>query len=117
MIEPIDNDPQQVKSVLLSKQHTILWNNEKYLSLAPGMNRPVVALGYNEHAEELSFPSIIYLGKRQFNQRVYTMLLKTVTRKTTYEQKYRIQYTRWQRVKFVDSIDVESSPNTSYTWL
>lgn len=35
------------------------------------MNRPVVALGYDEHAEELSFPGI-YLGEpRSFSQRVY----------------------------------------------
>ncbi|KAK2575332.1 hypothetical protein KPH14_000815 [Odynerus spinipes] len=71
MIEPIKNDPSSIKSLLMAKQHTILWDEEKYLSLAPGMNRPVVTIGYDEHAEELSFPGI-YLGEsRHFSQRVF----------------------------------------------
>ncbi|KAF6208164.1 hypothetical protein GE061_016615 [Apolygus lucorum] len=69
MLEPIDDDHcGGVKPLLMAKQHTILWNEEKYLSIAPGMNRPVVALPYDEHAEELSFPGI-YLGQpRRFTR-------------------------------------------------
>lgn len=69
MLEPIDDDHcGGVKPLLMAKQHTILWNEEKYLSIAPGMNRPVVALSYDEHAKELSFPGI-YLGQpRRFTR-------------------------------------------------
>lgn len=37
MIEPIENDPSSVKSLLMAKQHIIFWDEEKYLLLAPGM--------------------------------------------------------------------------------
>ncbi|KAF0733288.1 Serine--tRNA ligase [Aphis craccivora] len=71
IIETIDNNAHKVNSILLSKQHTMLWNEKKYLSLKPDMNQPVVALGYDEHAEELSFPSI-YLGEaKRFHRNVY----------------------------------------------
>ncbi|KAK2578089.1 hypothetical protein KPH14_001322 [Odynerus spinipes] len=71
MIDSIENDPSSVKSLLMAKQHTIHWDEETYLSLAPGMNCPVVAIGYDEHAEELSFPGIYLDESRRFSQRVY----------------------------------------------
>lgn len=58
IIKPIDNDPSQVKSLLLAKQYTILWNEEKYLLLTPGMNPSIVTLDYDKHAKELLFPEI-----------------------------------------------------------
>lgn len=58
LFEPIDDDPESTKELLLAKQHTMLWDEERILAIAPGMNRQVVQLGYDEHAEELSFPAI-----------------------------------------------------------
>jgi hypothetical protein len=56
--------------VLLAKQKTLMWSEEQYLSLAPGMNRTPANNAYDEHAEELSFPAI-YLGHfRTFMQSV-----------------------------------------------
>lgn len=62
LIEPISEDPTHVNDLLLAKQHTLMWSEEKYLVLAPGMNKRQISLLYDEYAEELSFPSI-YLGE------------------------------------------------------
>lgn len=48
--------------MLLAKQQTLMWSEEKYLDMAPGMKQKPMSLIYDEHAEELSFPSI-YLGE------------------------------------------------------
>jgi len=53
-IELIDDDPQSTKELLLAKQHMMLWDEGRILAITPSMNRPVVSLGYDEHAEELS---------------------------------------------------------------
>lgn len=43
---------------MTAQQQTLLWNDEKYLWIAPGeYNRPL-SLIFDEHAEELSFPTI-----------------------------------------------------------
>jgi hypothetical protein len=47
---------------LLAQQHTFLWNEDKYLEISPGQNNKPLSVIYDEHAEELSFPSI-YLGQ------------------------------------------------------
>ncbi|GFS71230.1 ATP-dependent DNA helicase [Trichonephila clavipes] len=46
---------------LTSQQQTLLWNEEKYLRIAPGEANVPRSLIFDEHAEELSFPAI-YLG-------------------------------------------------------
>ncbi|GBP91974.1 hypothetical protein EVAR_59368_1 [Eumeta japonica] len=47
-----------VEDNLVAQQQTLLWNVDYFLSLAPGeCNRPVSIL-MDEHAEELSFPTI-----------------------------------------------------------
>ncbi|XP_055623676.1 uncharacterized protein LOC129767083 [Toxorhynchites rutilus septentrionalis] len=43
------------------QQQTLIWNEDKYLELAPAQNRRPVSIIYDEYAEELSFPDI-YLG-------------------------------------------------------
>ena len=48
--------------MLLSKKHTMFWDDDMYLDLAPGMNEKPVSLLWGENAQELSFPSI-YLGE------------------------------------------------------
>lgn len=58
-----DNDVE----LLIGQQHTLLWNEDKCLEIAPGQNRVPLSIIYDEHAEELSFPDI-YLGHpRSFN--------------------------------------------------
>jgi hypothetical protein len=43
---------------LFAKQHTLLWNEDKYLDMSPDQNNNLLSIIYDEHAEELSFPSI-----------------------------------------------------------
>jgi len=62
MIEPISENPEHVNDLLLSKQQTLMWSEDKYLELAPGMNKHHLSLLFDEHAEELLFLSI-YLGE------------------------------------------------------
>jgi hypothetical protein len=62
MIEPIPENPTHVYHLLLSKQQTLMWSEDKYLELALDMNKHHLSLLFDEHAEELLFPSI-YLGK------------------------------------------------------
>jgi hypothetical protein len=47
---------------LFAQQHTLLWNEDKYLEIFPGHNNKPLSIISDEHAEELSFPSI-YLGQ------------------------------------------------------
>ena len=47
---------------LTAAQHTLMWNDEKYLRIAPGENNKPMSLLFDEHSEELAFPSI-YLGQ------------------------------------------------------
>ena len=64
--EIIESMPETQKDdahdMLLSKQHTMFWEDDMYLDLAPGMNEKPASLLWDENAEELSFPSI-YLGE------------------------------------------------------
>jgi hypothetical protein len=43
---------------LLAQQHKLLWNEDKYLQTPPGQNKRPLSIIYDEHAEELSFPSL-----------------------------------------------------------
>lgn len=51
-----------IEDSLTAQQQTLLWNEEKYIRLAPGEKNVPNSLLFDEHAEELSFPSI-YLGQ------------------------------------------------------
>ncbi|GFV00620.1 ATP-dependent DNA helicase [Trichonephila clavipes] len=54
----------------LTAQQQTLWNEEKYLRIAPGEANVPRSLLFDEHAEELSFPAI-YLGHfRNFREGV-----------------------------------------------
>lgn len=57
-----------IEESLIAQQYTLLWNDDQYLSIASGeMNVPHNLL-FDEHAEELSFPTI-YLGQfRNFSK-------------------------------------------------
>jgi len=58
--EKSENVP--IKESLSAAQHTLMWNDEKYIRIAPEENIVPMSLLFDEHAEELSFPSI-YLGQ------------------------------------------------------
>ena len=59
-----------IEESLSSQQQTLMWNEEKYLRIAPGEKNLPHSLVFDEHAEELSFPSI-YLGQfRKFRDGV-----------------------------------------------
>lgn len=63
-IEETSEDPADIKDLFLAKQHTLLWSEDKYLAIAPGMNRRPLSILVDEDAEELSFPGI-YLGEKR----------------------------------------------------
>ena len=56
------NEHIPVEESLTAQQHTLLWNEEQYLRIAPGEQNVPQSLLFDEHAEELSFPAI-YLGQ------------------------------------------------------
>lgn len=47
---------------LIAQQQTLLWNEDKYLRIAPAEHVVPTSILFDEHCEELSFPSI-YLGQ------------------------------------------------------
>ena len=62
IIQPIADDAENAHKLLLAKQHMLMWSEDKYLALAPGMKERPISLAYDEYAEEMSFPRI-YLGE------------------------------------------------------
>lgn len=59
-----------IEERLTAQQETVLWNDDKYLRIAPGEQNVPRSLLFDEHAEELSFPTI-YLGHfREFKEGV-----------------------------------------------
>ncbi|GFW22575.1 ATP-dependent DNA helicase [Trichonephila clavipes] len=57
-----------IEESLTAQQHTLSWDEEQYLCIAPGEQNVPRSLLFDEHAEELSFPSI-YLGEfRRFRE-------------------------------------------------
>ncbi|XP_040078914.1 uncharacterized protein LOC120850477 [Ixodes scapularis] len=56
------NDPIQVATAMTLAQHTLVWDEDKFLAIAPGEGKRPVSILYDEHSEELSFPQI-YLGE------------------------------------------------------
>lgn len=60
---PLDEVSEEIpiEDYHTAQQHTLMWNEDKYLGLAPGERNVPHSLLVDEHAEELSFPEI-YLG-------------------------------------------------------
>ncbi|GFY41739.1 ATP-dependent DNA helicase [Trichonephila inaurata madagascariensis] len=68
-----------IKESLTAQQQTLLWNEEKYLCIAPGEANVPRSLLFDEHVEELSF-SAIYLGHfRNFREGVRVTLFMIAT--------------------------------------
>lgn len=55
-------EESEMDDAIIAQQHTLLWNDDKYLRIAPGEFNLPLSLLFDEHAEELSFVSI-YLGQ------------------------------------------------------
>ena len=64
-LDEISEDVPILES-LSAAQHTLMWNDEKYLRIAPGENNVPMSLLFDEHAEKLSFPSIYLEQFRTF---------------------------------------------------
>lgn len=67
-VDRIDDDGDCVEEApvldsdcIVARQHTLLWNEENCLDIAPGQHSMPLNIVYDTHAEELSFPNI-YLG-------------------------------------------------------
>ena len=61
VMDVLEPNSEYENEVLLAKQKTLMWSEEQYLTLAPGMNQTPTNIIFDEYAEELSFPAI-YLG-------------------------------------------------------
>jgi hypothetical protein len=55
---------------LLAHQHMLLWKEDKYLKISPGKNNKPLSIKHDEHADELTFPSIYLRQARTFKTNV-----------------------------------------------
>lgn len=69
-IETIAAECTPESEILASRQHTLLWNEEDCLDIAPGHRAMPLNIIYDRHAEELSFPAIYYGQPRRFHMGV-----------------------------------------------
>lgn len=69
-IENISAEENPESEILASRQHTMMWNQEDCLNIAPGHRATPLNIIYDRHAEELSFPSIYYGNPRRFHMGV-----------------------------------------------
>lgn len=69
-IENISAENTPESEILASRQHTMMWNEEDCLNIAPGHQATPLNIIYDRHAEELSFPSIYFGEPRRFNMGV-----------------------------------------------
>lgn len=68
--DDIETVPDSESDHLIARQHTILWNKDQCLDIAPGQHNAPMNIIYDTHAEELSFPDIYFGVPRQFNLNV-----------------------------------------------
>ncbi|UYV69623.1 hypothetical protein LAZ67_7000006 [Cordylochernes scorpioides] len=69
-IEAISAEYTPESEVLAARQHTLLWNEEDCLDIAPGHRATPLNIIYDRHAEELSFPAIYFGEPRRFNMNI-----------------------------------------------
>lgn len=70
--------------LLLGQQETLLWNEDKCLEIAPAQNKVPLSIIYDEHAEELAYPSIYFGHPRKFKSDIrvtYFMIASSETRR------------------------------------
>lgn len=66
-IEEIDPEVVPESEVLAARQHTMLWNEEQALDIAPGSRATPLNIIFDRHSEELSFPKIYFGEPRRFS--------------------------------------------------
>lgn len=59
-------EPIEIGDSLIAEQHTVLWSEDDYLQIAPGVKKRLISLLFDSHVEELSFPAIYYGQFREF---------------------------------------------------
>jgi hypothetical protein len=69
-IDSLDVEQVHACEMSVARQHTLLWDEDCCLNIAPGQNSIPMNLIYDRHAEELSFPAIYYGQARIFNKTV-----------------------------------------------
>ncbi|UYV80964.1 hypothetical protein LAZ67_19002292, partial [Cordylochernes scorpioides] len=74
-IEAISAEYTPESEVLAARQHTLLWNEEDCLDIAPGHRATPLNIIYDRHAEELSFPAIYFGEPRRFNMKRFNNVL------------------------------------------
>ena len=66
-IEGLETERVPESEVLLARQHTLLWDEDRCLDIAPGQKSTPVNIIYDRYAEDLSFPAIYYGVPRTLN--------------------------------------------------
>lgn len=97
----------------VAQQQTLLWSDDKYLRIAPAENNAPLSLLFDEHAEELTFPSI-YLGEfRRFRDgfeatpfQMCSSELRRVDRRGCTPQHLLYMAMKIMRIKVRDSLSV-----------
>jgi hypothetical protein len=59
-IERVSVKTMPESELLAARQHTLLWNENHCLHIAPGQHSTPMNIIYDKYAEELSFPSVYY---------------------------------------------------------
>jgi hypothetical protein len=77
-LDEINQHSSDIKC-LRAQQHTLLWNEDKYLEISPGQNNKPLSIIYDEQAEELSFPSIYSGQARTFKTNMKVTPFMTAT--------------------------------------
>ena len=67
----ISDEEILIEDSLTAQQNTLLWNDNKYLRIAPGEKNVPHSLLFDEHAEELSFPTIYFAQFREFKEELH----------------------------------------------
>jgi hypothetical protein len=63
-------DTMPESEFLIARQHTMMWNEDEYLDIAPGHRATPLNIICDRHAEEISFPSMYYGETRRYNLNV-----------------------------------------------
>ena len=110
LIENLDLN-SNANDLLMAKQHTVVWNENYCLSIAPGQFKVPLNLIYDKNAEELSFPGI-YLGEpRKFRQdlkispfTIATSEIRRKDRRSACYQKILYMALKIMRIRMVEGI-------------
>ena len=114
--ESMENvDETNDMEMLISQQQSLMWSEEKYLTIAPGQKNIPLIIIYDEHAEELAFPEIYYGVARQFRQGVKVTPFQIVTSEMRRRDRRRAtpEHILYMAVKIM-RLSVSSALHTGY---